>query len=339
MAIPGGAVSRAAGTINHFFPDIDPYLSRIFIRSTAEVNPLFNKVVHRMTIKGAYGVFQGFYDAGDPSPMNRGEGITDGGFDEFSKVIYPHQYKTDRIPIHRSDQRDSQAPVKPSEVAQQQMKKLATYENRILAELLVQSATTYLHPDTDFTTWNGSASLFSSSHSFNGQTLDNSVAGTGSTASAWIDDWYSVKLARNEMPDDHGNPYWGEEAEENVSAILIAPPEREQQLAELMKSELIVQAGATAPSTHYSRDAWRGQIESHLLNRLTDNNNWFVLFVNEGDNLKPFVFGEKEAIRREEWKNQTSDWAKRTQQEGERYLREFGVINGSIHHALTVTNA
>lgn len=328
MAILGAASDRTAGAINHFFPEIDPFLANAYIRGRVELPSWFKNLWYKMKITGAYGVFQGFYPPDLPSPMLRGEGVTDSGFSEFTLTITPHDYKTPRVPLHHNDVRDSNAPVSPETVSEQTMTWLAQYELLVVEEMLLASAATYLHPDTSFTNMFGGSGLYSASHSFNGQTLNNYLAKSGTSVSATLADFWRLVLQRRQMVGAEGIPETLGRDESFVTMTMLYPPEREETINAIGKSELVLQAGATAGTTNYTRDVFRGKWDPHCWEMLSDDNALYAFYINEKDNARPFVLGEKEDMRTQQWNEQNSDWSRFTLMQGQRGIRSFGVALG-----------
>lgn len=338
MPIPAGATDRTAGVVGHFFPEIDPRFARHYMRARSTVPEAISALFYTIPVpeQRAYVVLQGWFERGRPRRINRGQPVTDAGFTGFTQTIYAHQYGTDRYPIHRSDDRDSNAPVKPRDVAKESAKWLGQLELWVLPELLAGAVSTELHEDTDLTNELGGSGLYSNSHSVDGQTLDNIVSGTGTTFQAWKDDYYSAVLLFDTMPAPNGRAYWGDDVSEDRAMTLLAPKERRETLHEILKSTLVLQGGATAPSSNFLRDVMNGKITPHISTALSDTDDWYLFLTQE--DLRPFVKAEKEGIRMEEWRNKTSDWAKTTQQEGERHLVEVGFTIGAIPCAVAIQN-
>lgn len=326
MAIPAGNGSRTAGATNHFFPKIDPTLAPTYLRSKAEIPSWFNSLFHRITMKDAYSVFQGFYPPGLPQPMNRGDMVRDSGFGEFSLVLYPQDYDTDRVPLHHNDVRDSNAPISLQTVAEQKAWWLARYEILCLEELLLGTQATYLHPEVAFTNLAGGSGLYSNSHSFNGQTLDNLVATAGGDFSAFIDDVWSLILQRRQMVDANGIPESLGRDEAMTKMLLLLPPELERFMTAFMNSELVLQSGATAPSDNFTMKHFGGKIEPHIWPMLSDDADFYAMFLNDNGGEKPLIIAEKEDLYTQDW-NEATDWGMRTRQRATREIRSlaFGI--------------
>ena len=335
MTVPAGAVSRAAGAINHFFPKIDPLFAETFFRRAERIPQWVRDMFHQKPITDAYVVFHLWSLPPEPEPMSRGEGVADAGLDELTMTVHPHKYKTRRIPIHHDDSKDSNAPKTMEAVTKRESEMLSCTIERILAEMLEQSASTYLNSATSFKTkFDSSAtSIFSNSHSYFGQTMDNIVASTGNTTAAWEDDWWSVIKARRDMPDSNGRPMYGLD-EIMTAAHIIAPKARERQLTELWRSQMTVRTGNTAPQDNVLKAVFGNGITPHVWPELTNTSRWYAAFISE--NQRPFLWGAKEAIRRQRWTEDNSDYSRSTEQEGERYLMRGAAANGDPESIIRV---
>lgn len=330
MPFPAGASDRTVGAVNHFFPASaqDPILANTYMKGRQEIPKWYKNLWHRITIDGAYKVFTGFYPPGLPRPMQRGEGVIDEGFGEFSLTIYPQTYNTARVPLHHNDVRDSNAPVALETVAQHAVRWLAKLELLFFEELVLGSAATYLHPETSFTNMFGGSGLYSTSHSFNGQTLNNLLTKSGVSISATLEDFWALVLQRRQMVDANGIPETLGQDEAFTTLTMVYPPEREKTIAAIGKSELVLQDGASAPSSNFTRNVFMGKWDPHCWEMLADDANLYAFFINEGDEARPFIMGEKEAQRTQEWTETNSDWSRATQMTATRALRDFGVAPG-----------
>ena len=107
-----------------------------------------------------------------------------------------------------------------------------------------------MHPDTSFDTlFGGTSGIFSDSHSFNGQTLDNNLAGSGTAQGNIIDDLWTVRKTFRQMVDTVGIPYWDRDRLSNAKWVVVYPEELEQVFKSIMHSELVLQDGALSATT------------------------------------------------------------------------------------------
>lgn len=343
MTIPAGAVSRIALQQNHLLKglDEDAEFSRVFLRNLNDVPGFIRKLFKFGTIKGAYSIILGFSDGENPAPHFDGDMVEFGGFDEFSQIKYPKQYRTVAIPVRRRDRRDSQATVSLDEVRDRQAKKIGRLLVYLFHEWLTQTASGNLHPETDFGNMFGGTGFWASNHSFFGQTLSNVETGNGLSAAAKIDDVYTVELGYGNMPDSNGDPFWGESDEDDGTGsaggegggselCLIAPKNHRQIVDEVALSALVLGAGATAPSDNYYRKRLGGRIKPHIWNRITSTAYWYFFRVEQG--LTPFAFEEyAEGVHMQEWTEQNSDAGRRLTADWKRWIREVVIANRILH--------
>lgn len=337
MGVPAGAVSRAVGAANHMNKIVkeNSAIARTFLRGKLRVPDWMKRLYKQIACPGAYELLHGFQAPAMPGPMNRGEGIRDSAFGEFTLALVPATYRTDRVPLHHDDVRDSMAPVAMPEVAEQAIMWLAAYEILVFHELIEASPSTYLSPDHSLTTLYGSTSLYSDAHSYFGQTLDNNLSSSGNSLDAFRQDlWLSI-LRRREFVDSNGLPYTLAQPEDQVTMTVVIPPERQEMLNGLMNSELVLQGGATAPSSNYTRDFFRGKLEAHVWDLITNADAKYLFFTSDMDDKAPLIMCEKEGLQRQEFSEGAgSDWAKITRQEGMRGIR--ALLFGLGHPETTI---
>jgi hypothetical protein len=323
MGIPAGATSRAVGASTHFNPIVktNSAIARSFLRGKLKVPAWMKRLYRTIECPGAYELLHGFQAPALPSPMNRGEGIRDSGFGEFTLSLIPATYKTDRIPLHHDDKRDSMAPVSLQEVAEQAIQWLAAYEVLVFHELIEATPSTYLSNDHNLQTMFGGTALYSDSHSYFGQTLDNNLASSGNSLDAVRQDLWLAILRRREFVDSNGIPFQLAMDEDQFTMTMIVPPERQEVVNALMRSDLVLQGGATAPSSNYTRDYFKGKVEAHVWDLITDADAKYLFFTSDMQDAAPLIMCEKEGLQRQEWREEQSDWARATRMEGMRGIR------------------
>lgn len=337
MGVPAGATSRAVGASTHFNPIVktNAAIARTFLRGKLRVPDWMKRLYRSIECPGAYELLHGFQAPAMPGPMNRGEGIRDSGFGEFTLALVPATYRTDRVPLHHDDVRDSMAPVSLEEVAEQAIMWLASYEILVFHELIEATPATYLSADHSLTNLYGGTSLYSDSHSYFGQTMDNNLASSGNSIDAFRQDLWLAVLRRREFVDSNGIPYTLAQPEDQVTMTVVVPPERQEMVNGLMGSELVLQGGATAPSSNYTRDYFRGKLEPHVWDLITDANAKYLFFTSDMDDKAPLIMSEKEGLQRQEFNESNgSDWAKITRQEGMRGIR--ALLFGLGHPETTI---
>lgn len=339
MGVPAGASSRAVEAVNHFRKEMktNSAIARSFLRGKMKVPAWMKRLYRNIECPGAYELLHGFQAPALPGPMARGEGIRDSGFGEFTLTLIPATYRTDRIPLHHDDKRDSMAPVSLEEVAEQAIQWLAAYEILVWHELIEASPATYLSNEHNLVTMFGGTSLYSDSHSYFGQTLDNNLTSSGNSLDALRQDlWLSI-LRRREFVDSNGIPFQLAMPEDSVTMTLVVPPERQEVVNALMRSDLVLQDGATAPSSNYTKDYFKGKVEAHVWDLLTDADAKYIFFTSDMSDAAPLIMCEKEGLQRQEWREEISDWSKATRMEGMRGIRALLFGLGHIWTTLKIS--
>lgn len=340
MPVPIGSVVASPTTINHFYGGLDGLFAQMFSNYlTAYTRAWIRDLFRVVPMDAAYMVAQGWFSVPTPGPFLRGEGLVDDGFNEFTYTLFAFDYRTPRLKWHINDLDDSRAPVGIRERVEEAARELAKYQERVLPELLTASASTFLHPQTSFVTPLGSTGLYNTAHAYEGQVLNNVVDGSGPGLNGVIQDFWKVRRRFREMLGSNGLPYWAGDAEDNVKWDIIAPPEMEQVINALFRSEFVLQGGATASTTNFTRDAFGGLAQAHILETLSDEDDWYVFRKTENMNYKPFVEGNRKEIERKQWTRFDSDWSKQTHEEAVQWWmrKAFGV--GSPFISVKVFNA
>ena len=338
MPVPIGSVEALATTVNHFYPDLKSEFVTTFDNRETEPEWI-RKLFRGAEVTGAYESFHAWGSSPLPLPLERGQYLHDSGFEEYILTLYVHDYATPRLTWHINDVQDSRAPKSLKDRAQDSSKKLGDLKKFTIPELLAGSASTFLHPEVSFTNIFGGTGLFSSSHSYNGQTLDNSIAGDGTAAGNIIDDIWEVRQTFRQMVDTLGRTYWDQEAEGNTSWCIIIPEQLEQVFSQVLKSELLVPAGATAPASNYTRDVFGDKVQVKILETLTDTDNWFVVRQPaDAEGMTPFIWGERKGLEVKTWLMGNSDWSKETHQEGLQWWRRDLIGVHIPQTAVVVTN-
>ena len=337
MSDPIGAVLRDATALNHFYPELEPTLAMLFARFNEEQS--WQKDLFRQeTVTGAYYTLHAWMSPPNPSPFPRGQAIHSSGFGELTMQVAVENYKTDLMRWHRDDLADSRAPLSLRAQAELGMKRLMNYKDFVLQELLLGTASTYLTPGFAFNNIFGGTGLFSSSHSYNGQTWDNSQPGSGTSAAALIDDlWTLIKNFQGAV-DSEGNPYFTASEVEEARYCIVIPDDLLQAFSQALKSEFLLEGGATAPSSNYTRTVFAAQMQLKVYQRLTDANNWYIFRTDIGTNERPFAEGSREGFRTQNWTESNSDDSRKTLYEGIRGVRRIAYAIGNPLYAQEVTN-
>ncbi len=125
------------------------------------------------------------------------------------------------------------------------------------------------------------------------------------------------------MVNSNGRPYFEGEKEANQAYTCFVPPELEEVFNNLMRSQMVVQAGATASSSNYTRDAFAG-VSFEVLETLTDANDFYLRRDSSDASMRPFASGVHASIERDEWRMDNSDEARETLHTGIRArIRKF----------------
>ncbi|MGB1224982.1 MAG: hypothetical protein ACPHCN_12680 [Mycobacterium sp.] len=293
-----------------------------------------------MKIDGAYKTFQGWFSVPMPFPVRRGQGPTPGAFDEFNHTLYPHEHETPKIEWHIHDIRDSRAPESIESWAEQEARTLAIYPDLALEELLLGSASTYLHPEQELTNIFGGTGLFSNSHSFNGQTLDNQLAGSGTSIGNIADDLYAIHQANDEMVNSEGYQFWTLENTEKAKWCVVVPPELRQVFDALFDQTMFIEAGAISSSGNYVKNKYGGKVDVKVFEPLSDASDWYAFRTNPEDGLFPLVYGEKDGPEKDVWlMSQGNEWSLRTKKEAIRWRMRCAFGYGVPQTAHKVTNS
>jgi len=335
---PVGAVEALATTVNHFYPDLNSEFIGVFDRREEEPSWINDLFINAAGDK-AFVNFHAWGAAPLPLPVSRGAYIHEGGFGEYTLTVYPYEYATPKISWHVNDVKDSRAPKSLVDRAHEAAKNLAMLRKFVIPELLGGAAVTFLHEDVSFTNIFGGTGLYSNSHSYNGQTLDNIATGSGTSAGNIIDDLWTVRQAYRDMVNDVGRTYWEQEGEKKTKWTILVPPELEKVFNTVLRSELIVPAGATAPASNYTRDVFGDLVEIHVLETLSDTNDWHVIrSPQDSANMRPFLWAERAGIETIQWLISNSDESRESRHEAIMWLRRGFIGIGMPHTAVQVSN-
>ena len=339
MANPIGSVEASATTVNHLYPELDAAVVNAFdIHKNTDKPPWVMNLFRRVDVKGAYVSEHAWGGAPSPLPLNRGQYLHEAGFGEYTLTLYVEDYGTPVMWFHINDIQDSRAPKSMVDRANDSGTMLAQNEEFVLQELLTQTATTFLHEDTDFTTIFGSTGLFNDSHSFNSQSLDNSLAISGVSAANFGNDLWTARQTFREMVDDQGRPYWNRNRISGMKWLLVLPPELEKIASTILRSDLVVPAGATAPASNIVKDVFGKNVEPEIFEWLTDASEWFCFLASEdADGMRPYLLGDRKGIEQKVWNMSQSDRSRATHQEGRQWWRRIVFGMGIPQTALRFT--
>ena len=326
MAHPTLASERSVTQLNHFRKDITRLFDDWFnaARNGGAVswkNGFFRKV----SLGGAYAVTNQLSNAPLPLPEVRGSEIQTAGLGELTYSLFSKPYMTPKMGMHIDDLRDSHSVVNIKKKMQEMAEYLARLIDFTFEELIEGAVSTFLHPETSFANLFGGSGLFSTTHSFFGQTLSNQVTQTGVSAGNFMDDLYSVRKAFRDMPDSNGRQFWDDTRETDAQLTVVIPNDLEQIVDEATISDMIVPSGSTAPATNVFKQVFGSKVTYHIDTLLTDTEDFYVAKKTEG--LAPFIWGEVEGNKMIEWKLNASDEANATRVESMQWRRTdaFGV--------------
>lgn len=248
-------------------------------------------------------VAQTYMNAPLPAPIIAGDMPETKGFDELTFSAHVYDYGTPWMEWHVNSLQDEQATKSFRDRVDKSAEYLARHPRYVFRDLLTGSATTNgLHPEASFTTIFSSTGLFNDSHSFGGQTLDNSIGGRGTSFANVFDDLYTIFQTFDDMVDANGEPFWDENQTESASWCLVCPNELRKVFNQLMKGEMVNSEGGTSPNSNYLRTVFGERIDVKYHSRLTDANDYYMFRTTAGGDggagaLKPFIKGEKKGIQ------------------------------------------
>lgn len=335
--MPIGAALRSATAVNHFYPKLDAAFANVFRLKRTEPRAWIKRLVREVVIENAYWVAQGWFSVPMPGPVRRGQGPRYASIDEFTVTLYPHEYETPILDWQIHDAKDSNAPVGMEEQAEQMANGMMIYRELTLEEMLLGAASTYLHPDQELDNMFGGTGLFSNSHSFNGQTLDNSLAGTGTTVGAIGDDLYTGHQTFDEMVNSEGEKFWMQEGTEASQWTLLVPSELRQAFDALFDQTMFIEAGGISATTNYIKNKYGSKVKVEVFDRLSDASDWYLF--RTSDEHKPLLHGVKDELEKDVWLMGESDWSKRHKKEGIRWRGRWADGYGVPQTALKFTNS
>lgn len=331
----------SATVVNGFYPELKATFATLFDNHYKEgVEDWISGLFKSESVDGAFFSAHTWLNAPLPKPFVRGAGISTKGFGELTYTLYVYDYRTERMVWDVRDRADSKAPMSFMNRVNDAAKYLGRLDHFVFPELLAASASTYLHPDVDFTTIFGSTGLYSDSHSYNGQTLDNNLAGSGTSLNNLIDDVYTVMQTFDDMTDSNGRPYWDDMKTTNARWCLVIPSELRQPFDEMKFGNTYIKTGTTAPSDNFLRNRFGERLEIKIHQPLTDANDWHVFRVSENDGLLPFIKAERQGVTPvEQTISGQSDFSTNTLQESIYWFRRAAYGVGVPFTACKVGNS
>lgn len=316
-----------AVVVNGFYPELHSTFVSLFDNHyKAATEEWIMRLFRRETVDGAYFSAQTYLNAPLPQPRYVGNEPVLGGFGELTYTLYVKDYETKKLQWAVNAFDDVRAPKHPRERVEDAARYLARYPHFAFDELLLGSATTYLHAETDFTTIFGSTGLFSNSHSYGGQTLDNLLGGTGTLVGNIVDDIYTGQRTFDDMVDSNGRPFWDSDRTQRSQWLFVIPNALRQAFDQAFKQRLFLESAATAPSHNYLMDVFGQRVEIQQHQPLADDDDWYMFRVGqESDGLQPFVLIERKGVTPKYWRMADgNDEALRTHMEAIQWWRRIG---------------
>lgn len=340
MTIPINAMQPLATVVNPYYPELHSTFVDYFENHyKSAVEDWISKLFRIESVDGAYFSAQTYMNAPLPLPRINGMEPVLGGLDSLSYTLYIQDYWTPKLQWEVNALQDERAPLSFRTRIEESARNLARLQHFVFDELLLASASTYLHPETSFTTIFGSTGLFSNSHTYAAQTLDNLLAGTGIDVGNIIDDVYTIQQTFDAMTDSVGRPFWDSVKTQRARWLFVIPNALRQVFDQAFKQRLMLESGATAPSSNYMMDIFgdRVQIEQHQ--PLSDTNDWYAFRVSENDGLLPFVMADRKGVTPKFWRmDEGNDEALRTHMEAVQWWRRAGFGYLMPHTAAKMVN-
>jgi len=345
--MPNPVLSNEASStaVSHFTDGLNAAFSKTFDAHYYSESREWQKRMFRvMPSSAAFEMFHGFLSAPEGAPLLRGMAPISAGIGEVTLTVYVYDYASSEIQYFITDKEESRAPEGIEKRINDTAEKLANLDDQVLPELLTGAVSTRLNPGVSFTNiFGGTAGLFSSSHSYSGnngaQTLDNSIAGRGTSAANLQDDFYTIMQTYDDMVDSEGNPFWPQERTERATHMLIVPAELRQPFDSLWRSTTVVQAGGTAPADNYIKTVFGQNVQWKVFQRLTDTNNYYCIRTDNVGDAFPFLKVERRAPEMMFRKlNSGSDWSYRTRMESVYWWLRRGYAPGVPQCAVEITN-
>lgn len=270
----------------------------------SEIMSLFKTV----EVDGAFMVAQAYGAPPLPVPIIRGEERATNGFGDYTFELFVHDYGTPIFEWHVDDAQDERATLKARQRVEDAAKHLRMLDRYVFAELLAGSASTYLHPDTSFTTIFGSTGLFSSSHSYGGQSLDNDLAGSGTAFSNVYDDLYTMFSTFDSMVADNGVNYWNAMKTDDTEWLWIVPTAMRKIVHQIMLADMVNSGGGTSPESNYFRTAMGEKFTPFYHELLTDTDDHMLFRMNTDQ--KPLLSGIRKDMQTDDWNMTNSDYSR-----------------------------
>jgi len=330
MPVPIGSVEALATTVNHFYPELMATFVNLFNKKRDTPSWLMEWFLSEST-NGAYFSAQTWLSAPLPVPFPRGMGLQKAGFGELKYTLYIYDYTTPQLIWHIHDRDDSRAPMDLKTRVAQSAEYLRELPDQVFFELLTETSGTRLHPDVSYLNIFGTTGLYDDSHSYGGQTFDNLLAGTGTSAANLGDDLYTLRSSVWNTVASNGEPYWDERmVDGSLQWQFVIPEEMQKPFHKLFEQTLSLEAGAISASSNYIKSLFGEKVSVNVYPRLTDANDWYArISAGAGDDAKPFIYVKRKGVTSQVWNEGNSDDTRESLMEGIRhYCRAgFGVGN------------
>lgn len=340
MTVPILADQPNAAVVNPFYPELHATFVDYFENHyNSGVEDWIKSLFHTETVDGAYFSAQTYLNAPLPMPRIDGEEPPLAGFGSLTGTWYIQDYWTPKLQWSVNALQDERAPLSFRTRIEESARYLANLQHYVFDELLLASASTYLHPDVSFTTIFGSTGLFSNSHTYNSQTWDNLLGGTGTDVGNIIDDVYSMQKNFKDAVDSNGRPFWNGDRISKARWLFVIPTALEQVFDQAFKQKLLLESGATAPSSNYLMDVFGTRVEVKVHQPLSDTDDWYGFLTNEVDGSLPLMMIDRKGVTPKFWRmadgNQES---LNTHYEAVQWWKRAGFGIKMVHSAAKMVN-
>lgn len=343
MSTPIGAVIRNPEAISHFTKNHAGVFSMIFNEKRAQPRSWITRLFGEFPIDGAWATDHAWGALPLMRPFYLGNPVRDVGVVDYTIKLLPHQYHVGRIVVNRRDKRDSKAPQSIESKMREPANAAARHEEVVFFELQAGAASEYLHRDVSFDNIFGGTGLFSNSHTYNGETLDNIVTKTITTPSSFFDAFYLAANVWDDARSDNGDEYWDYQKLEDSEIIIVVPTSLRQVVSQAVNSPMIHLGSNSGAATNYWREIFNSDKVQVVGSQKVTDGKVRAYRVSTGDadrvDLKPYYKAMVEGVRVKEWRETNSDWSKATEQEGIDFLIDCAYVPGNPLTAVEIAPA